>query len=81
MLLFFFHSRHQLCLKVKFGFPFLLLSGALIIQLSLELLLHLALLLFALLAFFADLLLVKFALIVNDFSPLILREHGGPVDA
>jgi len=70
-----------LCLKVQLGFSFFLLSGSLVVKLGLELLFHLTFLLVALLVFFADLLLVKFTLIVNDFGPLVLREHGGSVDA
>jgi hypothetical protein len=79
--LFLFHVRHQLSLELDLGFLLLKLSGSLIVQLILKLLLDLSFLLLSLLALLTDLLLVFFSLIVYDLSPFILWEHGRAIDA
>ena len=80
-LLLFFQVRHQLGIMLNFCLLLLLLPVPLLVQLRFKLLLHPSLLFIALFTFLAQLLLVHLSLVVDDLGPLILREHGGAIDA
>jgi len=80
-LLLFFQVRHQLGIMLNFCLLLLLLPVPLLVKLRFKLLLHPSLLFIALFTFLAQLLLVHLSLVVDDLGPLILREHGGAIDA